>query len=111
MRDRDRSGMRGLRGPVMVITVGVLFALNNFTEYRFEETWPVLIIVAGLVSLLGRAVAPPPMVPPPMGPPPPYTTYQPPQPPPAAAGGYRQTPYSQSGDPRNDPRNNPGGAA
>jgi hypothetical protein len=94
--------MRGLRGPVMVITVGVLFALNNFTPYRFEETWPVLIIVAGLVSLLGRAVAPPPMVPPP-----PYTTYQPPQTPPAAAGGYRQTPYSQSTDPRNDPRNNP----
>jgi hypothetical protein len=97
--------MRGLRGPVMVITVGVLFALNNFTPYRFDETWPVLIIVAGLVSLLGRAVAPPPMVPPP-----PYTTYQPPQTPPAAAGGYRQTPYSQS-DPRNDPRNNPGGPA
>jgi hypothetical protein len=106
MKDRNRSGMRGLRGPIMVIAVGVLFALNNFTPYRFEETWPVLIIVAGLVSLLGRAVAPPPMVPPP-----PYTTYQPPAPPPAAAGGYRQTPYSQSGDPRNDPRNNPGGAA
>ncbi|MGA3237883.1 MAG: DUF5668 domain-containing protein [Bryobacteraceae bacterium] len=110
MKDRDRSGMRGLRGPVMVITVGVLFALNNFTPYRFEETWPVLIIVAGLVSLLGRAVAPPPMAPPP-----PYTTYQPPVPPPAAAGGYRQTPYSQGGDarndPRNDPRNNPGGTA
>jgi hypothetical protein len=110
MKDRDRSGVRGLRGPVMVITVGVLFALNNFTPYRFEETWPVLIIVAGLVSLLGRAVAPPPMVPPP-----PYTTYQPPVPPPAAAGGYRQTPYAQGGDarndPRNDPRNNPGGAA
>ena len=105
MRDRDRSGLRGIRGPVMVITVGVLFALNNFTPYRFEETWPVLIIVAGLVSLLGRAVAPLPTAPPP-----PYTTYRypqaPPQPPPAA-GGYRQTPYSQSTDPRNDPRNNP----
>ena len=101
MKDRDRSGMRGLRGPVMVITVGVLFALNNFTPYRFEETWPVLIIVAGLVSLLGRAVAPPPYVPPP----PPFSTYHPPPPP--AGGGYRQTPYSQS----NDPRNNPGGTA
>lgn len=98
MKDRDRSGMRGLRGPIMVITVGVLFALNNFTPYHFEETWPVLIIVAGLVSLLGRAVGPqPPYVPPP----PPFTTYQPPQPPPPAAGSYRQTPYSQSGDPKN----------
>jgi len=103
MKDRDRSGMRGLRGPIMVITVGVLFALNNFTPYRFELTWPVLLIVAGLVAILGRAVGPqPPYVPPP----PPFTTYQSPQPPPAA-GGYRQTPYSQS----NDPRNNPGGTA
>ena len=81
MKDRNRSGLRGLRGPVMVITVGVLFALNNFTPYRFEDTWPVLIIVAGLVSILGRTVAPPPMVPPP-----PYTTYQPPFTPPTAAG-------------------------
>ena len=101
------SMVRAIRGPVTLITVGVLFALNNFTPYRFEETWPVLIIVAGLVSLLGRAVSPPPVVPPP----PPYTTYQPPPAPSAAAGGYRQTPYSQSTDPRNDPRNNPGGAA
>jgi hypothetical protein len=104
MKDRSRSGLRGIRGPVMVITVGILFALNNFTPYRFDETWPVLIIVAGLVALLGRAVAPPPMVPPP-----PYTTYQPPVAPPP--GGYRQTPYAQSTDPRNDPRNNPGGTA
>jgi len=100
MRDRDRSGLRGIRGPIIVITVGVLFALQNFTPYSFGETWPVLIIVIGVLSLLGRATAPP------LGPPPPpYTTYQPPQPPPPAAGGYRQTPYAQS----NDPRNNPGG--
>ena len=59
MRDRsgtNYSGVRAIRGPIMVITVGVLFALNNFTQYRFEETWPVIIIVAGLVSLLGRSV-------------------------------------------------------
>jgi hypothetical protein len=102
MKYRDSSGIRGIRGPILVITVGVLFALQNFTPYNFGETWPVLIIVIGLLSLLGRATAGP-MAPPP----PPYTTYQPPQPPPPAAGGYRQTPYAQS----NDPRNNPGGSA
>lgn len=101
MRDRDRSSIRAIRGPVMVITVGVLFALQNFTPYSFGETWPVLIIVVGLISLFGRAAAQPPTVPPP----PPYTTYQPPPPP--TPGGYKQTPYSQS----NDPRNNPGGSA
>ena len=97
MSDRYRGGLRNIRGPIMVITVGVLFALNNFTPYRFEETWPVLIIVVGLISLFGRATAPP--MPPPA---PPFTTYQPPQPPPPAQpGGYRQTTYSQTNDPRN----------
>jgi Domain of unknown function (DUF5668) len=109
MRDRDRSAIHSIRGPVMVITVGVLFALQNFTPYSFGETWPVLIIVAGLVSLLGRAVGPPPPTAPP---PPPFSTYQPPQPPPPPAGGYRQTPYAQASDPGsagNRP-GNPGGA-
>jgi hypothetical protein len=99
MRDRySNGGVRAIRGPVMVITVGVLFALQNFTQYNFGETWPVLIIVAGLLSLFGRSVAPPPQPPPP-----PFSTYQPPMPPPPVAppGGYRQTPYSQTNDPRN----------
>jgi hypothetical protein len=85
----------------MVITVGVLFALNNFTPYSFGETWPVLIIVAGLVSLLGRGIAAPPQAQPPL---PPYSTYQPPVPPPMVPpGGYRQTPYAQPNDPQAPP--------
>lgn len=75
--------VRAIRGPVVLITLGVLFALNNFTPYSFSETWPVLLIVVGLFSLLGRGPAqrpyqggpgmPPP--PPPHGPgaPPPFT--------------------------------------
>ena len=98
MRDRSNySGARAIRGPIMVITVGVLFALNNFTQYSFGETWPVLIIVAGLISLVGRGTAPPPLPPPP-----PYSTFQPPVAPPPMTppGGYRQTPYAQTGDPK-----------
>ena len=34
-----------------LITVGVLFALQNFTPYGFGQTWPVLLIVFGLLSL------------------------------------------------------------
>jgi hypothetical protein len=45
---------RAIRGPVTLITLGVLFALNNFTPYRFGETWPVLLIVFGALSLLCR---------------------------------------------------------
>jgi len=53
------SLLRAIRGPAMLITVGVLFALNNFTPYTFSETWPALLIVFGLLSLLGRGSRPP----------------------------------------------------
>jgi len=46
--------LRAVRGPIILITVGVLFALNNFTQYRFDQTWPVILIVFGLLTLLRR---------------------------------------------------------
>jgi hypothetical protein len=94
MRGSDRSLVAAIRGPITLITVGVLFALNNFTPLRFHQTWPVLLIVFGLLSLLRRSVEPPP----PVGPvgygqaPPPYNY---PPPPPPSSGGYRQTPYAE----------------
>ncbi len=58
MNGNDRSFVRAIRGPVTLITIGVLFALNNFTQYRFEQTWPVILIVFGLLSLLRRSTQP-----------------------------------------------------
>ncbi len=52
--------LRAIRGPVLLITLGVLFALNNFTPYGFSETWPVLLIVMGLLTLAGRRPEAPP---------------------------------------------------
>ena len=52
----DSSLARAVRGPIILITVGVLFALNNLTPYGFNQTWPVLLIVVGLMSFLGRGV-------------------------------------------------------
>jgi hypothetical protein len=43
-------------GPLMVITVGAIFLLGEFTRYRFDELWPLLLIVAGGV-LLGQSLA------------------------------------------------------
>jgi hypothetical protein len=54
MSDNEINLLRAIRWPITLITLGVLFALNNFTEYRFHETWPVLLIVFGLMSLVGR---------------------------------------------------------
>lgn len=46
--------MRAIRGPVMLIAAGTLFALDHFTRYGIERTWPVLLIVFGLLSLAVR---------------------------------------------------------
>jgi len=58
-RVRCRCGqcrVRGLMGPLMIITVGAIFLLGEFTRYRFDELWPLLLIVAGGV-LLGQSLA------------------------------------------------------
>ena len=93
MRDRDRyrepSVLRAIRGPITLITVGVLFAFNNFTQYSFDRTWPVLLIVFGLLSLLRRSIEPP-APPPPAAPPYPPPVYAYP-----AQGSYAQSTYSQ----------------
>ena len=75
----DASMIRVIRGPVTLITIGVLFALNNFTPYNFGKTWPVLLIVFGLMSLLGRGTMEPSYPQPPNYPynPPPQGSYDP----------------------------------
>lgn len=111
MNVNERSAIRAIRGPVTLITIGALFALNNFTPYRFDQTWPVILIVFGLMSLLGRSMekVPPPPPPPNYYPPPAYT------PPPVVPGSYAQSNFAQppagtakggfgtSAPPRNDP--------
>lgn len=53
MNDQSAHLVRAVRGPIMLITIGVLFAFDRFTEFRFSETWPVLLIVGGLLRLVG----------------------------------------------------------
>ncbi|MFN7996364.1 MAG: DUF5668 domain-containing protein [Bryobacteraceae bacterium] len=56
MNVNEANLLRAIRWPITLITLGVLFALNNFTDFGFHQTWPVLLIVFGLLSLLGRSV-------------------------------------------------------
>jgi hypothetical protein len=94
MRGSDANWVRAIRGPITLITLGALFVLNNFTGYGFDKTWPVLLIVFGLLSLLRRGTEPP-LPPPPQFPPPNYSYTPPPSPP--AVGGYSGSTYAQPG--------------
>jgi Domain of unknown function (DUF5668) len=80
-----RCRARGLMGAAVLITLGVLFLLNEMTNVRFHESFPVLLIVIGMVLYLGHSasieghVQPP--TPPGMVPPPPPSPPSPPPPP------------------------------
>lgn len=52
--------IQAIRGPVMLITLGTLLAVDHFGPYSFWRTWPALIIVFGLMKLLERVVSQPP---------------------------------------------------
>jgi hypothetical protein len=63
------SFWQAIRGPIMLITLGALVAIDYAGVYGFWRTWPILIIVFGVLKLLERASAKP-------APPPPYTGTQ-----------------------------------
>ncbi len=39
--------MRGLILPVMLIAVGVLFLIGEYSRFSFLDLWPILLIVLG----------------------------------------------------------------
>jgi hypothetical protein len=50
--------IRSLMGPAVLITIGVLYLLQEVHAGwpRFESTWPVILLVVGLIQL-GSAMA------------------------------------------------------
>jgi len=52
MNDQSQLLLRSIKGPVIMITVGVLFAIERY-GYSFGQTWPVLLIVVGILQLVG----------------------------------------------------------
>jgi hypothetical protein len=89
--------LRATRGPILLMTFGVLVALNHTNKVDFERTWPVLIIVYGFLKLLERMVPrpvpppwPPPQVPYQAAPQPGYTPEYPQYPPPQTPQGGAQ---------------------
>ena len=87
---RCQSGtIRGLTGPAVVITLGILFLLHQVHggHFYFGNTWPVILVVMGILLLASSMasreghIEPPPSAapPPPRVPPanPPQTPYAP----------------------------------
>ena len=53
-----RCRMRGLMGPVILITLGVLFFVGQYNwHYSFERLWPVILIVIGVVKILSETAS------------------------------------------------------
>ncbi len=47
-----RCRTRGLMGPTVLVTLGVLFLLSQLHVVSFNRTWPILLIAIGLVHIL-----------------------------------------------------------
>jgi hypothetical protein len=86
----ERCRTRKLMGPAILVTLGVLFLLDNISPVGFHRTWPAILLVIGVVKLVqGNAssnghigpLPPEPPSAPPSVPPPPGAAQNPEQPP------------------------------
>ena len=65
MNNRRALFVQAIRGPILLITLGVLFAIQQAGILAFSRTWPLILIVIGVTKLIERAVTPQTFVPPP----------------------------------------------
>jgi len=47
-----RCRCTGYLGPTVLITLGLLFFIDQFTKYSIGRTWPVILIVIGIIKLV-----------------------------------------------------------
>ncbi|MBV8708706.1 MAG: hypothetical protein JO182_08585 [Acidobacteriaceae bacterium] len=58
MDNRLALFVQAARGPILLITLGFLFAIQQAGIVSFARTWPLILIVIGLTKLIERAVTP-----------------------------------------------------
>jgi len=51
-----RCRFHSMLGPIMMITIGMLFLAQYYTPYGFGDLWPVILIVVGLWKVLGSFI-------------------------------------------------------
>lgn len=97
----ERCRTRKLMGPAMLVTVGILFLLDNVSRIEFGKTWPAILLVIGVVKLMQSNASSSGHI----GPPPPGSGGFPPTPPPGSPTTFQATeqipptPPAQSLDP------------
>lgn len=52
--NRGAAFIRAVRGPLMLMALGALLALARFQNISFGKSWPVLLILLGLLKLAER---------------------------------------------------------
>src|SRR5579885_3174254 len=48
---------QAIRGPVLLVTLGALFAMHQANVLPFSRTWPLIIIMIGIMKLIEKLVA------------------------------------------------------
>jgi len=84
----ERCRTRKLMGPAMLVTIGILFLLDNVSRIDFGKTWPAILLVIGVVKLMQGNASDSGHV----GPLPPGSTGYPPTPPPPTT--FQDTPQN-----------------
>lgn len=92
--------IRRLRGPAFIILVGITALLNQWGVLSFSRSWPLYLILAGLLGLAERAALA-------VGTPVPNPGWYPPGQPYAAPGQPYAAPPSPAIDPLADPNRRP----
>ena len=58
MNNRNALFVQAIRGPILLIILGILFAVHQAGGLPIYRTWPLLIIVIGVMKLIERAAGP-----------------------------------------------------
>ena len=61
MNNRVALFAQAVRGPILLITVGILFAIHQAGILPFYRTWPLILIVIGVMKLIERWYVRPPL--------------------------------------------------
>jgi len=58
VNNRKALFIQSIRGPILLITIGILFALHQDAGLPIYRSWPLIIIVIGVMKLVERTATP-----------------------------------------------------